>query len=179
MLDAAIYLSGTVAVSIALLYWFHSNPLIRRCGRIATVLFVLITVSLIYWQKYPAASEPFRKDEAAISDQTWRPPVIHATHSLEGDKVRLSLFLGRDSRAFDTEIMCSVTDPDDHVYWSKKSGPSVTASATEIDSFSFYVSYPFGRAPSLRPGVYKVHWFIATDSRQVIATDSFEVRQKN
>ena len=50
-----------------------------------------------------------------------------------------------------------------------------------VNSFSFNVWYPdsFDGGHSLRLRTYKVHWFIATDSKHVIATDTFEVSQKN
>jgi hypothetical protein len=167
-----------VFIGIPAAYFFAGRQLALYAGALggSILLFVIAHIMNAHYD-----DRSIRKEKATTTEQIWHPPVIQATHFLEGDKVTLLFFLGRDSRNFAIEIMCSVTDPDNLLYWSEKSGPSVTASATGVNSFSFNVWYPdsFDGAPSLRPGTYKVHWFIATDSKHVIATDTFEVPQKN
>jgi uncharacterized protein YxeA len=188
MLPAIIFVIGIlISLAISAIFHYLAHQSVRNSLVAGIVSLVLTVFGAVLIYRHESSSkianspaETVRKEEALSAEQTWHPPVTQATHSLEGDKVRLSFFIGRESRAFASEIMCSVTDPNNQLYWSGTSDPSVAASAEAVSSFWFNVWYPdsFEGAPSLRPGTYKVHWFIATDSKQVIATDSFEVPEK-
>ena len=187
MLPAIIFvISIFIGAAVSAIFHYLAHQSVRNsvvAGIVSLVLTVL-GAALVYRHESSSTAkntpaEAFRKDEAT-TEQTWHSPVTHATHSLEGDKVRLSFFSARDSRNFAAEIMCSVTGPDNRSYWSGIGGPEVTSSFTGASSDWFNIWYPdsFAGAPSLRPGIYKVHWFMATDSKHVIATDTFELPQK-
>jgi hypothetical protein len=98
-----------------------------------------------------------------------------ASNLRQGDHVRLSISFAGNENFLKAEVMCLVTDPENHSYWS-----GTLASGTAISGLDFYVLYPgsFKDAPALRSGTYNVTWIMAADSKQVIATDSFEIPVK-
>jgi outer membrane murein-binding lipoprotein Lpp len=95
-----------------------------------------------------------------------------ASNLREGDHVKLSISFAGNENLFKAEVMCLVTDPANQSYWS-----GTLASGIGISGLDFSVLYPgsFKGAPPLRPGIYNITWIMAADSKQVIATDSFEI----
>jgi hypothetical protein len=102
----------------------------------------------------------------------WYPPIMKASHFPEGDNVRLEIFVARDSAHYvsTVDIKCEVTDPE----FNSVEIPVGSGSVPHSITFNTWYPRNFKAAP-LRAGTYKVRWLIATDDKQVIATDAFEI----